>query len=742
MPEPYSALFYKDIDPSADKQTKVNYMQKCLIFILIFFSLAVQARANWNPYSMDHERFVHLSEHDKRAVIISTMELMVELESKYRKEVKTSGLNQEKYDKFVQVILKLQNFVLNSAVAAPGDKSLPQLAGEFSKLLSNLGASGCVYGGYVSKMATSNGVKYCRHPSTMKDNVPSEAAIKQAYLSNGGACKGPHKISCNPVVFGYDSSSGSTPFCVETGYLKTGKAHNVSYDCMRKALEETSDKEARLKVLTDAMSVEENKDAFNKVHGFIFKTCACGSTSIDQDYARYIKPHRTCFGMMNTLRVVKNNECEIINNVDPAGFADQWSRYFGKADAFPGLMPERSGDFDKAYGSLIDQKAIQDICSGKIPVKPAPDPQDEKKWICETECKEIADEAKPEVKKIVCTVTKSGWDIIKDGAQSEVVVELETKEYILPTADTKKIKVTVLKPEKSEQECDVDYEAVVVAPSCTIEVTDAEGDPTKSKAQVSFQNLKDKEKPVFEWSNKGKGDTSPSEESIISKTAEAQPITVTFTIEGTTPVEGQEPFSCLGTIPPLGSDPSKDYGIKAKTAPVKPQDPKATVNATLQKTGEEKDLDKEPEGFHISWSREGAKAPKEKVKPDAAMGDSDPGPEKNDEKGPKGGKRAPPLGEKKGDNGDKKTEEGPDAVVEAAPEIGKGPSISMPREKVDYKVCAQLVETASGKKVAGPACDTIPALKDVAPANYTPGQNAPVPQFIMPVNNTRQMGIL
>jgi hypothetical protein len=703
-------------------------MQKCLIFILMFFSLAVQARANWNPYSMDHERFVHLSEHDKRAVIVSTMELMVELESKYRKEVKTSGFNQEKYDKFVQVILKLQNFVMNSAVAAPGDKSLPQLAGDFSKLLADLGPNGCVYGGYVSKMATSNGVKYCRHPSTMKDSVPAEAAIKQAYLSNGGACKGPNKISCNPVVFGYDSSTGTTPFCVETGYLKTGKAHNVSYDCMRKALEETSDKEARLDVLTSAMSLAENKEAFNKVHGFIFQTCACGSTSIDKDYARYIKPHRTCFGMMNTLRVVKNNECEIINNVDPAGFADQWSRYFGKAEAFEGLMPERSGEFDKAYGSLIDHKAIQDICSGKTPVvvTPVPDPKDEKKWACTTECKEVADEAKPGIKKIVCTVTESRWDIIKAGVHSKDPAILETKEYVISTPDTKKIKVKMKDATQPEQECDVSFEAVVENPSCSITVADAGEDTTKSQAKVSFQNLGDGEVSDIQWDGKAASDPKKPEENIIAKTTEVQPITVSFKIKGATPVEGEKPLSCPGEVPPLATDESKAYGIKAKTAPVKPKDPKATVNATVQKTGEKDDLEEPPKGHHISWSREGAKAPKAEVVTDAATKDSKPEVEVEKEK-----------------SDDKNPEVAPDVVVEAAPEIGKEPSITLPREKVDYKVCAQLIEDVSGKSVAGPVCDTIPALKEEAakPA-YNPGQNAPPPQFIMPVNNTRQMGIL
>ena len=673
---------------------------------------------------MDHDRFVHLSEQDKRAVIISTMELMVELESKYKKEVKSSGFNQEKYDKFVQVILKLQKFVMSSAVAATGDKSLPELAGDFSKLLANLKTDGCVYGGYVSKMATSNGVKYCRHPSTMKDNVPAEAAIKKAYLSNGGSCKGPNKISCNPVVFGYDSIAGTTPFCVDTGYLKTGKAHNVSYDCMRKALEETSDKEARLKVLTDAMSVAGNKEAFNKVHGFIFQTCACGKTSIDQNFAQYIKPHRTCFGMMNTLRVVKDSECSIMNNVDSAGFANEWSSYFGKAEAFTELVPERSGKFDEDYSKLIDHKAIQDICSGKIP---SPDPKDGKKWLCKTECKEVADAADPEKKQIVCTITKSGWDIIKAGAQSFEEAKLESTEVIVASADTKKIKVKMKDPAQPEQECDVNFEAKVEAPSCSIAVADADGDPTKSKATVSFNNLKDKEKPVFEWSKKGTGESSPPEESIISKTSKEDEITVSFTIEGATPEEKQKPFSCKGTIPAFGADASKEYSIKAKTVPVKPQDLNVTVKATLQKTGEKDDLTKEPNGHHISWYREGAKAAKV-VESDEAMKDGDPDSVE---------------GEKKDETDDKEPEVDPEVIVEAAPEIGTGFSTSQPREKVDYKICAQLIEDGSGKTVAGPECDTIPALKEeAAKPTFNPGQNAPPPQFIMPVNNTRQMGIL
>ena len=130
-------------------------MQKMLIFLLALISLSIQARANWNPYSMNHERFVHLSEEDKRAVIISTMELMVELESKYQHEVKTTGFSFERFQKYVHVIQKFQNLIFNNAYAAASPESiiaLTKLADQFSDLLNTLGTNGCVIGGYVSIM--------------------------------------------------------------------------------------------------------------------------------------------------------------------------------------------------------------------------------------------------------------------------------------------------------------------------------------------------------------------------------------------------------------------------------------------------------------------------------------------------------------------------------------------------------------------------------------------------------------
>ena len=147
-------------------------MQKCLFIVLALFSLSVQAWANWNPYSMDHERFVHLTDMEKRAVVISTMEFMVELESKYNKEVTSSGHSPERFQKYVLMMQKLENFLISSASAAAsttpdkGEQKLTDLAGKFSKLLTTLCKKGCIYGGYISVMGTSDGKRFCRHPAT------------------------------------------------------------------------------------------------------------------------------------------------------------------------------------------------------------------------------------------------------------------------------------------------------------------------------------------------------------------------------------------------------------------------------------------------------------------------------------------------------------------------------------------------------------------------------------------------
>jgi len=693
-------------------------MQKCLIFLLAFISLSVQAQSIWNPYNMNRERFVHLNDADKRKVIISTMELMVELEAKYKKESSTSSFSSERFLKYVQLIQKLQNLLISTSYAAAGDKNLPQLAGDFSNLLESLGTDGCIYGGYVSKMGVSNGIKYCRHPSTMKSTIKSEAAIKNAYLSKGKSCVGPHKISCNPVIFGYEKSGGTDPFCVETGYLKSGKPHNVSYACMKKALEETPDKEARLKVLSDAMAVTENKEAFNKVHKFIFRTCACGDSTINQDYAAYIRPHRTCYGMMNTLRVIKNSECEQVNNIRPTEFADEWARYFGKESVFPDIKPEKNGDFDKTYESLIDNASVQAICDGK-PVE-TPPPVEEKEegpkseWLCETKCSEQELKEGDKAKKILCKIEKAGWNTINAGQTEpefkDESKELKSLEQVIENAEVKTILVEM--KDGTKQECPVTLETAIEDKTCTIAIAE-----DNSKATVSFQGPEDQVVSEYNW----KGGTATKElptEISVTQTDKEQEVSVEFYVKNSKGVIS-EMKSCTATIPKLSQPEQSTHTIKAEAETLKtPQDVTVKVKATVDGS------DIVPEGFYISWTRKGDGViklkPVAKTKVDTkttAIQDTPPADEAEKVETPKD--------------------------VSVIGEVSTGNSISELRVDTKYETCASLIEKSSGTSKAGPSCVTIPALTaTTAPPVYSnPYQNMPPPNFTAPVNNTRQMGV-
>jgi hypothetical protein len=733
-------------------------MQKCLIFLLTLISLSVQARANWNPYSMDHERFVHLTDVEKRAVVVKTMELIVEMESNYEKEVTTSGYSSQRLEKFVRALTKLQDLIISNATAAEVDTLLPKLAGEFGALLSRLGKNGCIYGGYISKVAVSNGTKYCRHPSTMKSTNPEEALIRKAYQSKNNTCKGPDKISCNPVIFGYETKGSTTPFCVETGLLKSQKAHNVAYNCMKKSLGGTpKEVEDRQNTVSDAMV--DNKAAFDKVHTFIFRTCACGAKEIDEDYAKYIKPHRTCYGMMNTLRELKNNECSKLDNVNATEFPDQWSRYFSKQATFEKLKPEFHGDWDAAYKNLIDKDAVKAICAGDpitppikpvVPVLEVPKPE----WFCKTKCAVKEDKAAKEgdVPKVVCTIVKAGWNTVINGKTEfkDASEELMSKEIIVDDAKAEIAAIGMKDEKKPKQNCPVALEPVVAAKTCTIAVVDAE-DPKKVTATVTFQGLGDKEVPEYAWTG-GTATKDKPEKIIVDKTAEEQKVSVAFKITGAKAVEGEKPLSCEGVVPKLGEEAKADYKIDSSADPLKtPQDPSVKVHAKLTLDGKEITVkEAEAQGYYVSWTLTGASAPKPKaavkVKDEAtvASGNSEPVIEED-----KNNKNKKQKKDKKDDTKEEKKEDVPvDAKKEegVAGEVEKGESYDGVRNTgagaTKYDACASLIKKDTGKPVVGPSCQPIPPL---AGPSYIPpnsNQNGPAQFFGVPERHAPAGGIL
>lgn len=736
----------------SDTDPKVNSMKKYFVLLLALISLSVKALPEWNPYSMDREQFVHLSEEDKKVIIIRTMEFMVELESKYKKDVEVAGFSPDRYDKYVKALEKLQNIFFANAYAqgASGvqEEPLRALASKFGKLLGSLKDKGCVYGGYISKMnKTASGDSYCQHPSTISDKDKDAKAIKAAYLSIAGSCKGPDKISCNPVVFGY--ANGKTPFCVNTGNLKSQKAHNVSYACMTKALDgDEKSVSDRLAVVSAAMTNAED-DVIKQVHNFIFDTCACdGKTSINQAYAAYVKPHRTCYGMMNTLRVMKTDKCSTLDNVGNSQFANEWAQYFGKKVSFPELKPEKSGDFDKAYASLINKDQVKAICNNK-------DEPEKPEWSCTGACTQV-EAASDGKKKWSCVITGT-WKVTKGTEVLEEAKVSETKEF---DDESNKTYLVKLKPDL-ERECKLEYQTAQTpaeAVACTITVAASGDDKTKAEATIAVTGLKDSAKYEVTWTDAVK-DAKDQMKAIVTKTdkdgkvsasvkvtgAGASSSTATGAGAGATPATGTGAgatvatgtgaaagaagdIKCEQTVPKIdaGGDDGKDYTIEAKSED--PTDPKATtikVVATVKKKG----VALEALGdLVVKWTYVGFKseeAPKKKEKKTGKAGDGDGTPTTGTPTNgaPDGGAAIPKIDETK----------------------GTGLTHDASRVKEEYQACATLYDKAD-KKLAGPACDKVSPLTEVKPpqnnpVQFPPGSQPQMPQFMAPQNNTSVQGI-
>lgn len=717
----------------SDMDPKVNSMKKHIFILLAFFSLFAQARADWNPYVMDYERFVHLSDDEKRTVVIKTMEVMVELESKYKKDVQTSGYSTDRYEKYVKAFNTLQNFLIASAQAAP-DKSLRGLATSFGDLLKRLGTKGCVYGGYVSMIDKTG--SYCQHPTMVKQGGADAQKIRDAYLgmSGGSPCVGPKKISCNPVVFGYSTTkeSDNKPFCVETNYLKTGVPHNVSYECMKKALA-GDDVEARLKVVSDAMT--GNEKAFNDVHKFIFKTCACGeSTNINADYAGYIKPHRTCFGMMNTLREMKHNECAVLEATDPTSFPNEWSQYFSKQGG-PELAEKmktiKSSEWDQAYSAMIDHNSVKDICANM-------DADQKEEWSCKAKCEQTGQD-QGGAKVWTCK-----FDAVLKITKGTQVKEERSEIADMKFADDTHKSANVKSSDGKDRDCSLEFigKQPTEEKSCSISLAHDEADKTKATATVSIKGYKETDKFEVTWTGAVK-DATNQMIAAVTKSNEKGEVSASYKLIGAGAVTTvgtkvgaavgaaagavASAQSCKVEVPAIeaGPDEGKDYTIEAKAE--EPKDPKqATIKvvATVKKKGE---VLTALTGLVIKWTREGFKGteiPKEKPKERKGLaGDGDGRPKKEETA---------------------TTTEGGEAIQPAADNTkDDGPTKDEPRTKEVYKACATLYD-AKGTKLAGPSCDDISPLAEEKPQNQPPvlpPNSQPAMPSIMPLN-TGARGVL
>ncbi len=306
-------------------------MFKSTLFFIMTFMMCLSAGAR--SYVRNHEDFVHLSEYQKNQYIIKVMELVVELESKYKFEVKKYGYSQDRFEKYQNALRKVASLFfiesahaqarilrragerigdgINAAMAAPQaffpasvrHSDWNGLATRFSEILNNPAVSEgnrCIFAGWISETAIGeDGKTYCNHPVRMERPA---RGYPNPVEGSGCSRNDTSQIQCNPLIFGYKNAVSHSLFCVSTD----DRAKNSSYHCMEKALgtvtEEGADSRGdRLAALRNNLA--SNPTAFNGVQEFVYRTCVCDSSheNFSQAYQDAIRPHRTCYGLMNMI---------------------------------------------------------------------------------------------------------------------------------------------------------------------------------------------------------------------------------------------------------------------------------------------------------------------------------------------------------------------------------------------------------------------------------------------------------
>lgn len=318
-----------------------------LVLTIVLICFGAHARS---PI-MSHDRFVYLTDSEQEQVIIKTMEFVVELEESYQYEVATYGYNENRYRLYTSMMKKVVSFLMSEAHAdtigiletqgkninladalpkekdttplvlkqpakevpktpallAKPKKSWEQLADEFYKNVTTKSSSKCIYAGWVSEMQGKPAL--CVHPSFINPKSPGSVPESMTYAPQDG-CTGRNQITCNPVVFGYKSESEKSLFCVPAG---VPESHNSALNCMKAALSDTAEaktdsKEKRLQHLRERLVAKP--DAFANVQKFIYQYCICETSpnGTNKEYHDRVRPHRTCFGMIEM--VAETSICE------------------------------------------------------------------------------------------------------------------------------------------------------------------------------------------------------------------------------------------------------------------------------------------------------------------------------------------------------------------------------------------------------------------------------------------------
>lgn len=448
------------------------------LFTLLFSSSSVLA----NRYVMNHEKFIHLNESEKNEFIIKTMELMVELESKYEKAVINEGADSKKARRYSRILNELRSFLIPTAYAAPA--GMPNYAEDFANLIEldnpNAQGSKCFYAGWISRTSKFSTINHrgekierelCIHPGRLPKSSPEH----KAYAKNT-SCKKPDpttssikdEISCNPVIFGLKDKAKNKDFCVDSG---ASNAVNSSLNCMKLALSDentTQDsREDRLKFLRSQLESEPAlaRNFFN----FLSKACLCENPdlgSLSSMYASNVRPHRTCFALLNMMAETVNCAETEIEGLE-TGFIKKIKEH--------SISVQTPSSIDNFYNTFIGKLKTDNpteygrICKGEAaPVVAA---QPEEKITCSATCTVIEGDTSKEgeTKKLKCDYKA------QNDKKPDEVIALETTSG--EATEGQEIEVKLKGSEKTVK-CTATapvVEANEKAPECEITITNTDG---------------------------------------------------------------------------------------------------------------------------------------------------------------------------------------------------------------------------------------------------------------------------
>jgi hypothetical protein len=556
------------------------------IFTIVFSSSSVLA----DRYAMNYEKFIHLNVNEKNEFIIKTMEIMVELESKYEKAVITDGPDSEKARNYSQILNDLKSFLIPVAYAQ--EAAIPQYASDFANLIGkddpSAQGSKCFYAGWISRTTE---ISYKNHKGeTIKKEVclhpgrlPKATSEYKAY-NKTSSCTKPDpmrssandKIACNPVIFGLKDKSQNKEFCVDSG---SHHAVNSSLNCMKLALSDENtnqdSREERLKFLRSQLESEPAlaRNFFN----FLSKACLCEDANLgtlSSMYASSVRPHRTCFALLNMMAETVNCAETEIEGLE-TGFIKKIKEH--------SISIQTPNSIDNFYDSFIGKLKTDNpaeygrICSGVAAPVVATGPA--VSLTCTATCTAVEGEApEGEAKKLNCKYEAKN-------KKTDEVISLETSEGEASEGQEVELKV---KDSEETVKCSATLkDGKEEKPTCVITLSE---NGEEKNASVSAG---DHEIQKVAWNH------APDVDNIFITLTEEdkdKEIGATATIKaGTTVIEG---IVCTLATPP---EEIKDGEKPTITVKVTNQTPAANTYEATVGGGD-------ATGWTIVWSKEGKEA--------------------------------------------------------------------------------------------------------------------------------------